>query len=527
MFSPKDGVNPPGQAERQRFEQDISRKLSGAGAGKILVTDGTYEPKQISYNPSDVQSTGLSEYDLARTANCFGVPLALLTTDTNLANLQAARAQHAEVVNARCHTIASVLTTLARQLDPRLCFAFDDAAGDDVEAKARVTQVQLGSGVLTINEARAESGYEPVPWGDEPWLPSSLRQPSEERPARLCRDRCRANRVTNQATTRRAKHHRATPQRACPHRVATSQNRSLRRTTRHEGKMADPFGQDDSSHNAADSAHSGDSSHNALTRSLLVDPFEPDESLDVAAVAARRMIRLAAQDAGVYAAYLDGSITYEQRRSILDKLAERAERTLRARFAAWLAEHGPQRKRDSPPPLASPSRGCSGPPATRRPPGAGRGPHPVGPGAVPPKLVEPIRREVDKRSVTWSDSTTTSSSASNRSTAPSPRGAEPMALPRGDRRRTPSAHYVPSVGMVEERRVHVGHDEPCPDCVAGMGAGWQPIGTLPPIFDSECRHRCHCHFEYRDRDGNVWTAGRGRTTFDDPEHFDSGDTVPF
>lgn len=38
----------------------------------------------------------------------------------------------------------------------------------------------------------------------------------------------------------------------------------------------------------------------------------------------------------------------------------------------------------------------------------------------------------------------------------------------------------------------------CDDCPPLAALGWQPIGTLPAIGDSECGHLCLCHFEYSD-----------------------------
>lgn len=48
-----------------------------------------------------------------------------------------------------------------------------------------------------------------------------------------------------------------------------------------------------------------------------------------------------------------------------------------------------------------------------------------------------------------------------------------------------------------ERRV-LGHPktEHCHDCPPFAALGWQPIGTLPAIGESECGHLCLCHFEY-------------------------------
>jgi hypothetical protein len=57
-------------------------------------------------------------------------------------------------------------------------------------------------------------------------------------------------------------------------------------------------------------------------------------------------------------------------------------------------------------------------------------------------------------------------------------------------------------GLIEERRV-LGQADHCPDCVDFAAEGWQPIGTLPRIGDSLCKTHCHCHFEFRDAEGNV------------------------
>lgn len=56
-----------------------------------------------------------------------------------------------------------------------------------------------------------------------------------------------------------------------------------------------------------------------------------------------------------------------------------------------------------------------------------------------------------------------------------------------------------SGGARWERRI-LGHPktEHCNDCPPLAKLGWQPIGTLPDIGDTECGGRCYCHFEYSD-----------------------------
>lgn len=51
-------------------------------------------------------------------------------------------------------------------------------------------------------------------------------------------------------------------------------------------------------------------------------------------------------------------------------------------------------------------------------------------------------------------------------------------------------------GLTEERRV-LHAQESCPDCISYAALGWQPIGSLPRIGQSQCRTNCRCEFEYR------------------------------
>ncbi len=67
----------------------------------------------------------------------------------------------------------------------------------------------------------------------------------------------------------------------------------------------------------------------------------------------------------------------------------------------------------------------------------------------------------------------------------------------GDRAAT-----VRAAVMLEERRV-LGRPktEHCHDCPPLAALGWQPLGTLPALGDTECGNLCLCHFEFRDKDG--------------------------
>lgn len=186
IVSAKDPLQPLGEDAARRLEAKLNRH-SGGGAGRAWVEGtGALDVKNLTYAPSDLSGTTVSEYAIERTANTFGVPVSMLTSkDVNRANAEAGEYQHAtRAVDPRCKLIASVLTRrLAQPLDGRLFFAFDNPVPSDKERDAKLFDMAVKNGTLTINEARAEQGWDEVDWGEEPWLPQTLRQPSEERPA--------------------------------------------------------------------------------------------------------------------------------------------------------------------------------------------------------------------------------------------------------------------------------------------------------------------------------------------------------
>lgn len=175
----KDPMMPPDETARKRLEQDMTRRHSGGNAGGILVNNGAWDFTPASYAPADMGGKELAEYDRECLATMFGVPPTFFTVNTNLANLQAADAQFARfAVEPMCKTICGTLTALVKQWDPRLYFEHDEVLDEDELAKAQVDKIYVDMGAITINQLNEEKKYPPVPWGDEPWLPQTLVQPS-------------------------------------------------------------------------------------------------------------------------------------------------------------------------------------------------------------------------------------------------------------------------------------------------------------------------------------------------------------
>lgn len=182
IASAKDANNPPGEAERKRFAQDMQRQHAAGNAGGLLVLNGAYDVHTVSYQGADLAAKAVNEYSRNNAATIMGQPPTYYTTDTNLANLEAADAQYAKLgIEPRCDTIASVLTNMVRQWDERLFFKFDPPIPEDDEKRARVIDMKLKNGSITINQANEEERWPAVPWGDEPWISGTLVQPSMAR----------------------------------------------------------------------------------------------------------------------------------------------------------------------------------------------------------------------------------------------------------------------------------------------------------------------------------------------------------
>lgn len=179
IFTAKDPMMSPGRDEALGLKQDLKRQQSGGNAGGVYVNAAGWEVTAPNYPPVDMSGVELTTRELHWMAAIFDQPATYYTVDTNINNLQAADAQHAKMgVEPRCKMIGDVFTQFIRRYDPRLFFAPDPALAEDDEANQKVVDMQLKSGQITINQANEETQWPPVEWGDEPWLPGTLKQPT-------------------------------------------------------------------------------------------------------------------------------------------------------------------------------------------------------------------------------------------------------------------------------------------------------------------------------------------------------------
>jgi len=165
---------PLGEDERERLEGEWERKFR-RGTGRVLVADASLKVSVVQNPLGELATLADMGGTRADIANAFGVPLAYLTNDTNLANLQAAERQHLAVaVRPRLRRRDQRLSSaLARLYDPSggLFFASDDPSPLEREEALRRQELDLKQGVLSINEVRSGRGLGPAAWGGVPWLP--------------------------------------------------------------------------------------------------------------------------------------------------------------------------------------------------------------------------------------------------------------------------------------------------------------------------------------------------------------------
>jgi HK97 family phage portal protein len=164
-----------GEEERDRLEAQWNAKFRRGGAGRALVTESGMKVSLLTHSMGDLAA--LAEYGKTKEdiANAFHVPLSFLTSETNLANLQAAEHQHmAKAIFPRLQRRDQKLNEqLVPLFDPsgRLFLASEDPVPFNQEIAWRQQEVDMKFGIVSINEVRQDRGLAPVPWGETPWLP--------------------------------------------------------------------------------------------------------------------------------------------------------------------------------------------------------------------------------------------------------------------------------------------------------------------------------------------------------------------
>ena len=173
-----------GEEERDRLEAQWNSRFRKGGGGKVVVAESALRVQLLAHSMGDLAALADMKATKEDVCNAFHVPISFLTSQTNLANLQAAEHQHmAKAVTPRLMRRDEKLNEqLVPLYDPtgRLFLASEDPVPVNRELTVKEQDLNLKYGVVTINEVRGSQGLPPVAWGDAPWLPRLWAQTNDK-----------------------------------------------------------------------------------------------------------------------------------------------------------------------------------------------------------------------------------------------------------------------------------------------------------------------------------------------------------
>jgi Phage portal protein len=178
LVSAKDPDKAAGEDERRRMAAELNTFHAGGRGGRAIVTNGAYDFTPLMYQGFDTGEMEVNNYNMERMYNCYGVPVAYASRESNLANLQAADKFHAKYgINPRAWCIASALTDLVKRYDSRLFWVFDNPIAEDELQEATIVDMQVKSGLISRNQATQDSPWPPDEMGDLRFMPNTMATP--------------------------------------------------------------------------------------------------------------------------------------------------------------------------------------------------------------------------------------------------------------------------------------------------------------------------------------------------------------
>ncbi len=151
-----------GEEERDRLETQWNSRFRRGGRGKVVVAESALRVQLLAHSMGDLAALADMKATKEDICNAFHVPISFLTSETNLANLQAAEHQHmAKAMTPRLQRRDEKLNEqLVPLFDPtgRLFLASEDPVPVNRELTAKEQDLNLKYGVATINEVRGDRG---------------------------------------------------------------------------------------------------------------------------------------------------------------------------------------------------------------------------------------------------------------------------------------------------------------------------------------------------------------------------------
>lgn len=160
----------------KRLKEMIEKRFKGIeNAHKAIILEGGLDVRPLQLSQKDMEFLELRKFSREEIAAVFGVPLTKLGLNDNANKATAYVNDYTFAKNTITPKLVMIKETLNKYFLPlfeeNLAFDFDSVIPKDEEFEVNKNVQYVKNNILTINEVRAELGYEPVDWGDEPAVP--------------------------------------------------------------------------------------------------------------------------------------------------------------------------------------------------------------------------------------------------------------------------------------------------------------------------------------------------------------------
>jgi hypothetical protein len=164
---------------REYYENEIAGSkdiaIFGGGEPGPGATGVTWTP--FGRSNRDQEHSGYREWNVKLVASVFRIDKSIfnITDQINRATSRTQQTRTDEGLKSLASTLARYITReIVWEIDRDHAFVFDQLSDRDEAQDAEIYSTYVGSGILTINEVRAEKwGKGPLPWGDDPWVPNT------------------------------------------------------------------------------------------------------------------------------------------------------------------------------------------------------------------------------------------------------------------------------------------------------------------------------------------------------------------
>lgn len=147
-----------GFAEAERIKRRVQQMFSQSRAGGVIVASQNIDIKPLQTAPKDLESLARLKMNSDMMKNAFGVPLPLLSENTNMANLRAALVLHGKY--AVLPRVTRIFETLNQNLIPlydptgQLFLSFENPVPEDAKEASLIRAANIKAKIRTPDEER-------------------------------------------------------------------------------------------------------------------------------------------------------------------------------------------------------------------------------------------------------------------------------------------------------------------------------------------------------------------------------------